>query len=111
MRQEKIMELAKELRKELFLQQAEISVDTKNKSKTQQDYLEDCVINYERLHFLEMVDNIDALIGGMETSKEEKLQAFREVAEEQFDGDAKKLSLSLGRELMDKMLSSLMNLI
>lgn len=110
---ERILELATELRKELFKANKDVSQKGMSLPNpiTSKDYLNDCVLTHTLLTISDTLDELGNLISCLNTCEEEKHEAFVEIANKECDGDLKELSSAMRKAVMDSLLKELANMI
>lgn len=106
---ERILELATELRKELFKANKDVSQKGMSLPNpvTSKDYLNDCVLTHTLLTLSDTLDEVDNLICTLTTCDKEKHETFIEVANAECNGDLKELSSAMRKAVMDSLLQEL----
>lgn len=105
----KVVKLVEDLKEELIVSMQEITENALRNPQltTEEDHLNDCVANYDRIKIIEVVKHLDILRASLITSPENKRQAFRELAKKEFDGDITKLSKKTRMMTLESVLKDL----
>lgn len=108
----KVVRLVEDLREELLVSMQEITEKALRNPQitTENDHLEDCIANYDRIKMMEAIKELDVLRATLKASPEEKKQAFRELAKREFDGDITKLSKKTRMMTLESVLKDLFNI-